>query len=583
MEHVHRRARHRPGPFIAAGLVAMSLVAAACGSSASNSANTTSGGAVTTAAGGGNASTTVSTAAPAPSTTAAPQPGGKLVFAVEAEAAQPWTPANVQCDSPCQVRARTFFEPLAALDATTKKVEPYLAQSITANANSTVFTVKLRPGVTFSDGTSLNSDVAVDNINRARKSFLVGAALADLANVTKVDDLTFTITTKVPWYDFPYYMTGQGFFMASSKWLAAVDKDPNLAAKPIGTGPFIMQSYTPGQGMVVTKNPDYWRKAEGIPYLDEIDFRVIPDATTRLNALKAGDIDMMQTDDGLSIKKLRTDKSLSMVEQSQYGETFYIMLNVGQAGSPLQDQGFRCGLTAAIDTKVISQAIDGGILPIANGPFSPGQIGHLDNSGNQQYDPAKAKQLIAAYTAAHGGQKPKIIYSTINDQQSLRLAELVQQFWSAAGVDVQIVQMDQSKLITNALLGDPQFNAFGWRNHAGLSLDNQYFWWSSQNAQPPGQLALNFGRLKDPVIDQLLAKNRSEPDPAKREQYADQVNQEFAKQCWIIPTRWVIWGIPGKPSIQGIGQSTFPGGKGLLADGAGFPGQVWFNSIWVKK
>ena len=99
----------------------------------------------------------------------------------------------------------------------------------------------------------------------------------------------------------------------------------------------------------------------------------------------------------------------------------------------------------------------------------------------------------------------------------------------------------------------------------------------------PGQLALNFGRLKDPVINDVLAKNRAEPDPAKRKEYAEEVNQEFAKQCWILPTAWTIWGVPAKANIQGIGQATFPGGTGKLRDGAGFPGQVWFNNVWLKQ
>ena len=62
------------------------------------------------------------------------------------------------------------------------------------------------------------------------------------------------------------------------------------------------------------------------------------------------------------------------------------------------------------------------------------------------------------------------------------VAELYQQWWQDAGIDVQIQQVEQSKLIANALLGDPAFNAFGWRNHAGFVLDTQKFWWDFDNA-----------------------------------------------------------------------------------------------------
>lgn len=582
MEHQHHRRKRRPGLLVAAGLISIGLIAAACGSDKKETTDTTTG--ATTTVGG---ATTTGGAAPttaAATTTAAPKPtpGGKLVVAVEAEAANPWTPANVQCDSACQMRARTFYEPLTSYNDETKKVEPYLAKSVTANADSTEFTIGLRDGVTFSDGTPLNADAVVDNLNRARKSFLVGAALKDITDVAKVDDKTVVVKTKGPWYDFPAFLAGQAAFMASPTWLAAVDADPNKATQPVGTGPFMVTSFNAGESLTVKKNPTYWRASEGLPYLDEIEFRVIQDAGTRTSALEAGDIDMMQTDDGEAIKKVRGEADkFPMVEQSDFAETFYILLNVGQQGSPLQDQRVRCGLAAAIDPKVLDEAVGGGIHEIANGPFSPGQDGHLDDTGYPKYDPAKAADLISQYTAEKG--KPKIIYSTVNDTNSLRQAELIQQFWQAAGVDVEVQQVEQSKLITNALLGDPAFNAFGWRNHAGLVLDTQKFWWDADNALPPGQLALNFGRLNDPVINDLLTKNRAEPDPAKRKTYAQDVNREFGKECWILPTTYTIWGVPAKASVKGIGQATFPGGTGKLRDGAGFPGQVWFNNVWIQQ
>jgi ABC-type transport system substrate-binding protein len=587
VQHTRKWGTRRSGVLVMAGLVSFGLIAAACGSSSKSSSGTTTtaAGSNTTAAGGSNtsATTAATTAPPVPTTTAKPVPGGKVTVRVEAEVAQGWTPANMQCDSPCQMRARTFFEPFVASD-TNGKIQPFLAQSIAHSADYKTWTVKLRPNIPFSDGTILNADVAVDNINRARKSFLVGAALTNIANVRKVDNLTVAMDMKVPWPDFPYYMTGQGFFMASSKWLAAVDKDPTQATKPVGTGPFIMTSYTPGQGSVVKKNPNYWRKNEGLPYLDEIDFRVITDSLTAANAMKSGQLDIMSDDNGQNVKTFKNNKDFNFLAQSQWGETFYVLLNVGQAGSPLADQNVRCGLTAATDSKTLIDATQAGQLQVANGPFSPGQQGYLASNGAQTYDPAKAKQLIKTWSDAHGGQKPKIIYTSIPDATALQVAQLLQQWWNDAGADVQILQLEQSKLITNALLGDPQFMAFNWRNHAGLVFDNQYFWWNSVNAQPPGQLALNFGRLHDPVIDQLQNDARSNADPAKVTADAEAANKEFAKQCWIIPWAWVIWGITSKPTVQGIGTTTFPAGApGTVRDGAGFPGQIWFDNVWLKQ
>ena len=104
---------------------------------------------------------TATTAAPATTEPAVePVIGGTLVVSGEAEVANPWTPAAMQCDSYCQQRARTFFDPLAAYGADLE-VHPFLAESIEPNADFTEWTVKLREGITFHDGTPLNAD-AVD-------------------------------------------------------------------------------------------------------------------------------------------------------------------------------------------------------------------------------------------------------------------------------------------------------------------------------------------------------------------------------------------------------------------------------------
>ena len=374
--------------------------------------------------------------------------------------------------------------------------------------------------------------------------------------------------------------------IASPAWYDKVFANPAapdavLGAQPVGSGPFVFSSWKPGDTFSVKKNPNYWRKDADGPYLDGIDFKVIPDELTKANALRSGQLDIIPTDNGENVKKFGDDKSFPVLQQSEFGETGHLLLHVGQEGSPLSDQRVRCGLTAAIDPNQLNEVIYAGQFTVANGPFSPGEQGHLDDNGNQKFDPAKAKELIAAYTAEHG--KPKVIYSTVTDSTSLRQAQIIQQWWQDAGVDVQVAQIEQQKLILNALLGDPAFNAFGWRNHSGRVVDSQYVWWSSSTAAPPGQPALNFGRMKDPVIDDLLEKQRAEPDPAKQAQYAEQINQEFAKQCWLIPYVWITWDTVSTPAVQGIRDSVFPDGTTVLSPGAGFAGQEFFTAAWLKK
>ena len=105
-------------------------------------------------------------------------------------------------------------------------------------------------------------------------------------------------TKPVPWADFDAYLAGQLGLIASPTWLEAVKADPAKAAQPVGTGPFIFESYAPRDRLVVTKNPDYWMQdSEGrqLPYLDSIEFRVIEDGVTAGEALRSGEIDIFAT------------------------------------------------------------------------------------------------------------------------------------------------------------------------------------------------------------------------------------------------------------------------------------------------
>src|SRR5258706_16400903 len=116
-----------------------------------------------------------------------------------------------------------------------------------------------------------------------------------------------------------------------------MQNDPNGTRRPFGTGPYVYKSWTPGSSLVLTKNPNYWRK--GLPYFDEIEIRPIPDAHSRVSALQAGDVDLIHTSDGQSIADVRKDKRFQRTEETT-GETEegFVMLNTGKA--PFDDVRF---------------------------------------------------------------------------------------------------------------------------------------------------------------------------------------------------------------------------------------------------
>ena len=97
-----------------------------------------------------------------------------------------------------------------------------------------------------------------------------------------------------------------------------------------------------------------------------------------------------------------------------------------------------------------------------------------------------------------------------------------------------------------------------------------------------GQLALNFGRIKDPQIDALLDKNRAETDPAKKQGYAEEVNKIFAEQCYNLWGSWDIWGIAHKPTVHGVENFTLPDGK-TSQFGQGIAGTFYPMTLWTGQ
>ena len=539
------------------------------------------------------------TDAPAAEDEGTPVPGGRLVVSGEAKVASPWTPAKMQCDSYCQQRARTIYDPVAAVGAD-GEVHPFLAESIEPNADFSEWTIKIRDGISFSDGTPVDGAAVLQNLNATGTGLLVSAALVDLAKGADglfksevVDGQTFTLFTgkggdpakPIAWKNFPYALTGQWGLIASPTWLDAVAAGTADETKGIGSGPFVLSSFADDK-MVVTKNPTYWQKdADGVqlPYLDEIEFRVIDDSETAASALESGDIDVFSTSAARVISDFREiADEFPMVEQADFTETNYGMMHFSQTGTELTDKRVRCALNMAIDRQELIDSTGGGILEPANGLFSPGQEGYLEDNGlsiEQDIDGATA--LIEEYEA-ETGQQVTITWgkttSAINDE----VAELIKGYWDAIGVDTEIITVEQASSITNALLGVPDFEIYGWRNHGGVTIDQQYFWWHSSAIRPDGDISLNFGRLNDPVVDAGLDEAREALTPEDSKAAAEKVNAQMGAECYNIPMSWTLWGTPHAPKVHGFGTFAFPDGT-LARDGAGFGGSFWVNTLWVSE
>ena len=494
------------------------------------------------------------------STTAATtaRKGGTAVFATEAEI-NSFDPRAGAWDSTGLQYARTVFDPLFA-QAEDGTVKPYLAKSIDHNSDYTEWTIKLRPGVTFHDGSALDAATVKANIEGLQKSPLTGSALFNLASTSVVDTLTLLVKTKTPWVPFPVYLTGQLGHVAGLKQLA----DTSGKAQPIGTGPFMFKEWVPGDHFTAVRNPNYWQT--GLPYLDSITYKPIIDPQSRENSLKAGNIDLMHSSDTQNVADLMKGSTFSQVNDmtSVIGEPDlnFVMLNTAVA--PMDDLRVRQALAYAIDRKKVIDTVYNGLSKVMDGPFPPGHPYYtaVDFPG---FDLEKAKSLVAAYTKDKGPIAFK--YGTVNSAKTLQTNQLIQSMWKAAGINAEIVQYEQSPYILNAILGN--YQAYGWRQFNAPDPDGNYIWWSSLTASAPGKQALNFARNKDPLIDAALQIGRTSSDPAARATAYKTIQTRLAADLPYIFIARTIWIVASKKAIKGWDAPLLPDGTKARPMGSG--------------
>jgi peptide/nickel transport system substrate-binding protein len=500
---------------------------------------------------------------------AAPRRGGSVRFATEAET-NSFDPRQGAWDSTGLLYAGTVFDPLftQAADGT---VKPYLARSITPNADYTQWTLNLRPGVTFHDGSPLDAATVKVNLDGSARSPLTGPYLFNMVGTRVIDPLTLLVTMNTPWVPFPIYLTRQLGYMAGLKQLA----DTSGRARPIGTGPYVFKEWLPGDHFTAVRNPAYWRP--GLPYLDAITYRPIPDPRSRASSLEAGDVDVVHSSDTQNVADLVHDASFHRVTDldSTLGEPDQLFIMLNTAVPPLNDLRVRKALAHATDRQRLIAALYNGLTRPADGPFPPGSP-YYAATGYPGYDPARARALVAEYQREKG--PISFTFATVNTAKGRLRNELMQAMWREVGIQTDIVPVEQSPLILTAITGS--YQACGWRQFNSPDPDANYVSWSGSTASPVGKQALNFARNRDAQLDAALEAGRTQVDPQVR---AAAYRLVAARLGADVPYLWVtpaVWIVAARGPVGGLGRPTLPDGgraRGMIS------GVVPTAELWLAS
>jgi len=427
-----------------------------------------------------------------------PRRGGKLRVGVIGSSGNIYDPHFTSSDTD-QGRGQQIADSLALLAPDLPyRAELALAESFEMNADATVATIRLRSGVEFHHGKSLTADDLIFSLQRILDPDNPGRAASSLASIDpnaikKLDNLTVELTLKTPDSLLP---TRWG---SSQTSILPTDFDP---AKPVGTGPWVMQSFQAGARSTYKAFPNYWR--EGQPYLDELEIIDFADNTPRMAALLAGQVDAIDGVDSTLIPQLPPTGFTTVITKSG----FYQPITMRVDSAPFNDPNVRLAMKLLVDREQMVQQAYSGLGEIANDMPCPGDPGYPDLPQREQ-DIEQAKSLLK--NAGYEGLTITLNTSAQNGGM-VNSAQVYAEQAKAAGVTVNINIQDAATWSANHK--EDQFKQNYWA--AGLVGGSWSQRWSEGGRS-------NESLWQDPEGDQIYNQLLSTTDPAKQAEYSGQL------------------------------------------------------------
>ncbi|GAB4177158.1 MAG: ABC transporter substrate-binding protein [Thalassobaculales bacterium] len=421
-----------------------------------------------------------------------PQLGGTLTvaFASDTKTLDPTFSVNFSERQPLYL----LYNTLVALkpDLT---MAPELAERWEISGDGLRLTLHLRRGVKFHDGTDFDAQAVKFNLDR-RMDAAVGSPQraqlgAIIASVEAPDASTVVINMKQPSPSLLGMLAQREGFMASPAAIGRFGKD--FATNPVGTGPFTLKEWTPGQRIVVEKNRAYWEA--GKPYLDSVVFADITNTVVGVQRLITGEADYASALSPIDIRQIENRREIKL-DPSAVGRWYGLQWQVDKP--PFDNAKLRQAIAHAIDRKRIVDIVMNGRAPVAEGLTPPALWWHDPTLRGPAHDPARARALLAEAGYPNGLQ-----LTLSNPQINLlqQMNQLVQEQLKAIGIDVRLEPVAQSDWYPRLVQGAINFSPIRW----------------SQRPDPDGLFTIllqsngfaNSTKYKNPELDALLAQARN--------------------------------------------------------------------------
>ncbi|MDZ7809425.1 MAG: ABC transporter substrate-binding protein [Arhodomonas sp.] len=466
------------------------------------------------------------------------QRGGTLNVILNPEPAILILALNQQ--TPIQTVGGKIYEGLLRYDFDLNPM-PGLAEDWEVSEDGLTYTFHLHEGVTWHDGEPFTSEDVVFSVTemlpevhpRARSNF------SHVEEVTAPDDHTVVFTLKQP---FPAFIlafeVSSAPIMPKHIYEGGDYRNNEMNDTPIGTGPFQFDEWQKGSHIRLARNDDYY--LEGKPYLDEIYFRIIPDAASRALALETGDADISQYGDVEPFDVQRLE-ALSHLRLDTRGYEFVAPLSwieINHREEPLGDKRFRQAIMYALDREFIRDNIWFGLGRVATGPVASVTTHYEPDVKKYPHDPEKARELLdeMGLTPDDDGVRAEVEFMVMPyGEVWSRLAEYIKQAMGQVGVEVTLRATDAGGWADrlsnwNYEMTNDYVYQYG---HPALGVARTYV---SSNIRK-GVLFTNTMGYENERVDELFEQAAVENDPDKRQEMYSEVQQILVED---VPIVWLL-------------------------------------------
>lgn len=442
--------------------------------------------------------------------------------------------------------ARDIFSTLLRYQGETFELEPdLLAEMPSVTEDGLTYSFKLREGVKFHDGSPLTSEDVKFTFERMMKpetgaanswlydkiagsqAMLDGQA-AELSGFEIVSDLEFKITLTEPFAAFTHVLAIPPAAIYPSDACAAAGDQWQM--QPIGTGPFMLKEYVPDDHLLLAKNPDYFE--DGLPYLDEVLIRILPDDATGRLEFEAGtvDIGLVPTDTAEEFQHYLAEAEAGkwQVLEATPANTYYFVFNVKPGVGPreIQDVRVRQAIAYAIDKQALVDNIWAGTAAVAKNFISPGIPGAWAEAPGYEFNLDKARQLLEEA----GVSGFDLVIAQRGGETATDTNVAIQGMLAEIGITVEVRIHDRATFRDIRGQGNLESSYGNW--WADYPDPDNYLYTYFHSSQSTG---MSTG-VNDPEIDQWLDEAKvMNNTPERWALYARAEEKIIYDQCYIIP------------------------------------------------